>query len=64
MNRARTEALETVHHLHIAEMKGYIDEDAYASFRARYEECVRMLNGLERTLEKNLPEPERRWPDS
>jgi hypothetical protein len=27
-----------------------------------YEECVRMLNGLEKKLESQLPESERRWP--
>jgi four helix bundle protein len=63
VNRARTEALETVHHLHSAEMKGYIDGDVYASLRARYEDCVRMLNGLERAFERNLPEKDRRWPE-
>jgi len=25
------------------------------------EECIRMLNGLEKSLEKHLPESERRW---
>jgi len=24
-------------------------------------ECIRMLNGLEKSLEKHLPESERRW---
>jgi hypothetical protein len=24
-------------------------------------ECIRMLNGLEKALEKHLPESERRW---
>src|SRR6266566_2728985 len=62
VNRARTEALETVHHLFIAQMKCYIEEAVYLSFRDRYHECVRMLNGLERTLEKKLPPSERRWP--
>ena len=62
VNRARTEALETVHHIYIAKMKGYVSHEAYESFHARYEECVRMLNGLERTLEKQLPEDEHRWP--
>jgi hypothetical protein len=26
-----------------------------------YKECIRMLNGLEKTLERKLPERERRW---
>ena len=62
VNRARCEALETVHHLFIAELKGYVEQTVYESYRERYEECVRMLNGLERTLERQLPVSERRWP--
>lgn len=63
VNRARGEALETVHHLHIARLKGLVDERASETFRNRYLECVRMLNGLERTLEKNLPLSSRRFPE-
>jgi four helix bundle protein len=62
VNRARGEALETVHHLFIAQLKGYISADLYGSFCARYQECVRMLNGLEQSLEQRLPSAERRWP--
>ena len=62
VNRARGEALETVHHLYIAKLKSYIDDRQYSSYRSRYLECVRMLNGLERTLERQIPEPCRRWP--
>ncbi len=63
VNRSRGEALETVHHLFVANMKGYIDNDTYNDYRNRYFECVRMLNGLERTLERQLPESSRHWPD-
>lgn len=62
VNRARGEALETVHHLHIAKMKGYVGVAEYDSLRQRYIECVRMLNGLERALEKHLPGESQRWP--
>ena len=31
-------------------------------YRSRYKECIRMLNGLEKSLEKHLPESDRRWP--
>ena len=62
VNRARCEALETVHHLNIAKMKGYIGDDVYGAYRDRYLECVRMLNGLERTLERQLDRRDRRWP--
>lgn len=61
VNRARGEALETVHHLFIASLKGYISKDELERFRERYQECVRMLNGLERTLERQLPVEARRW---
>ena len=62
VNRARGEVLETVHHLYIATMKGYVNQDDFQALRGRYEECVRMQNGLERSLERNLPESQRRWP--
>jgi len=62
VNRSRGEAGETIHHLFIAKLKGYIDQSVYSSYRRRYKECIRMLNGLEKSLEKHLPESERRWP--
>lgn len=62
-NRARGEALETVHHFYIARLKGYVTLRVYDSFRNRYLECVRMLNGLERALERLLPPDARRWPE-
>ena len=61
VNRSRGEALETVHHLFIARLKSYMTQEAYTELRSRYRECIRMLNGLERTLERKLPESERRW---
>ena len=45
----------------MAKEKGYVIPEVYVSFRARYKECIRMLNGLEKTLERKLPEGERRW---
>ena len=62
VNRARGEVLETVHHLYIAELKGYVKPAEYDGFRERYKECVRMLNGLARKLETLLPETDRHWP--
>jgi four helix bundle protein len=62
VNRSRGEALEVVHHLYIALLKGYIDDKVYQHYRAQYHECVRMLNGLEQSLEQQLPPSERRWP--
>jgi four helix bundle protein len=61
VNRSRGEAGETIHHLHIARLKHYVTDAVYGSFRDRYKECIRMLNGLEKALERNLPEHERRW---
>ncbi|HUY36045.1 MAG TPA: four helix bundle protein [Pirellulales bacterium] len=63
VNRARGEAMETVHHLFMAKLKGYIRDSLYLRFRGRYYECVRMLNGLERNWEKQLDPSQRRWPD-
>lgn len=63
VNRSRGEAAETVHHLYMAHLKGYEPQTAYEEYRARYQECIRMLNGMERTLEKQLPESDRRWPN-
>lgn len=60
-NRARGEALETIHHLFVAKLKGYVSAEVHESMRERYLECVRMLNGLEKTLERQLPEYQRRW---
>jgi hypothetical protein len=45
----------------MAKEKGYISFGLYDSFRGRYKECIRMLSGLEKTLERKLPESERRW---
>jgi four helix bundle protein len=61
VNRSRGEAGEKIHQLYMAKEKGYITLSLYDSFRGRYKECIRMLNGLEKTLERKLPESERRW---
>jgi four helix bundle protein len=62
-NRARGEALETVHHLDISLRKRYVTTEIFDVFRGRYQECVRMLNGLERKLEIQLPPNQRRFPE-
>ena len=61
VNRSRGEAAETIHHLFMAKLKGYLTEGVYQRYRVRYKECIRMLNGLEKTLERKVPERERRW---
>ena len=63
VNRSRGEAAETIHHLYMAHLKGYESKIIYECFRERYQECIRMLNGMERTLERHLPERDRRWPE-
>ena len=61
VNRSRGEAAETIHHLFMANLKGYLTEDVYQEYRGRYKQCIRMLNGLEKTLEQKIPEHGRRW---
>jgi four helix bundle protein len=63
VNRARGEALETIHHLHIALLKTYVQPEHFERIKERYQECVRMLNGLEKTLERQLPPGNQRFPD-
>ena len=60
VNRSRAEAGETIHHLFIAKLKEYISEEVYLELRGRYKECIRMLNGLEKTLEQKIPKREQR----
>lgn len=61
INISRGEAAETIHHLFIASRKGYLADNTYISIKTKYKECIRMLNGLEKTLEKKLPAKDRRW---
>jgi four helix bundle protein len=63
VNRSRGEAAETIHHVHIAFLKGYEPEEVYDRVRERYQDCIQMLNGMERTLGRFLPERDRRWPE-
>ena len=61
VNRSRGEAGETVHHFYMALMKKYLSKITFQQYRDRYQECVRMLNGLEKALERKLPASDRRW---
>jgi four helix bundle protein len=61
VNRARGEVFESIHHLYMSQRKGYIKSQLYEEFRDRLLECIRMLNGLERNYEKQLPPEGRRW---
>jgi four helix bundle protein len=61
VNGSRCEANETIHHLYISFRKGYTAQDQFDGLRDRYEECVKMLNGLEKRLERDLAPADRRW---
>ena len=63
VNRSRGEALESVHHLYMEMLRGYHSKESYELYRERYHECVRMLNGMERTLERQLPPDQHRFPE-
>jgi len=52
INRAFGEIRETRHHLTMAFRKGYISEEELNSLLNRYDECGRMLRGLEQSLER------------
>lgn len=61
VNNSRNEANETIHHLYIAFPKRYEPQERFNNLLERYEECIRMLNGLERAFEQQLPPSERKW---
>ncbi len=42
-------------------LKKYISQETLRQYRDRHQECVRMLNGLEKTLEKKIPVSDRHW---
>lgn len=50
ISRAQGEIRETIHHLKIAYRKSYITEKILNDLIAKYEECSRMLFGLEKSL--------------
>lgn len=52
INRALGELRETKHHLFTACKKKYLTEEQYKSYFNRYDECGRMLRGLEQALER------------
>ena len=52
INRAFGELRETKHHLSIAFRKDYLTKEKYENLVQRYDECGRMLRGLEQSLER------------
>lgn len=54
INRAQAEIRETKHHLKITFEKKYLTQEKLDYFIKEYEECSKMLKGLERALEKYI----------
>ena len=50
INRAQGELRETKHHIRMAFKKRYIEEPRYKDLTSRYDQCGRMLKGLENSL--------------
>ena len=50
ISRGQGEIRETVHHLKMASSRNYLDEDKLKYFIQKYEECSKMLYGLEKSL--------------
>lgn len=50
ISRAQGELRETVHHLQTATQRKYILPDEMQNYLKRYEECSKMLYGLEKAL--------------
>jgi len=50
INRAQGEIRETKHHIKMAFKKRYIEEPRCKDLTSRYDECGRMLTGLENSL--------------
>jgi four helix bundle protein len=53
ISRAQGEIRETIHHLKISCKKKYMTEEKLAYFIRDYEECSKMLYGLEKSLLNN-----------
>lgn len=54
ISRAQAEIRETKHHLRIAYKKNYLTRERLEYFINNYEECSRILKGLERSLGKYI----------
>lgn len=51
ISRAQGEIRETEHHLGIAYKKGYLEKKKLDGYIEKYEECSKMLYGLEKSLD-------------
>lgn len=54
ISRAQGEIRETIHHLRMAYKKEYILKEQLDYFIERYEECSKMLYGLEKSLQRKM----------
>jgi len=52
ISREQGEIRETEHHLKIAFRKKYLTQEKLENFITKYRECSKMLNGLEKSLQK------------
>ena len=50
ISRAQGELRETRHHMKIAFKKGYMEQNKSRHLQEKYEECAKMLYGLEKSL--------------
>jgi len=50
INRSQGELRESLHHLDVAYKKGYLKEKQFDKYYNEYEECSKMLYGLEKSL--------------
>ena len=52
ISRAQAEIREAKHHLYMAYKKTYLNKEKLDEFISKYEECSKMLWGLEKSLQK------------
>ena len=50
ISRSMGEIKETKHHLRMSSKKNYLDQKTLDDFISRYDECLRMLYGLDKSL--------------
>ena len=50
LNRAIGECQETQHHLSVSFSKKYITQERFKDLDDRYQECIKMLHGLKKSL--------------
>ena len=50
ISRAQGEVRETAHHLRVANAKKYLPKEKFSHLTCEYEECSKMLYGLEKSL--------------